>query len=43
MEKVTAGRDALGEFAPELQDSTTMCSSARYGRARISYPRGTGA
>ena len=30
--KQTAGRDALGDFAPNLHSSMTMCCSARCGR-----------
>ena len=34
MEKVTAGHDALGEFAPKF---VTMYYSVRYGQERISF------
>ncbi len=37
MVKQTAGRDALGNFAPSSQNSTMMCSSAKYGAARQNF------
>ncbi len=37
MKKQTAGRDSLGEFALNLQNSMTMYCSARSGQEKISY------
>ena len=41
--KQTAGREALGEFAPNSQSSMTTYCSARCGAGRTSSPSGTGA
>lgn len=41
--KQTAGRDALGDFAPNLHSSMTMCCSARYGAEKTGFPFETAA
>ena len=41
--KQTAGRDALGDFAPNLHSSMTMCCSARCGAEKTGFPFETAA
>lgn len=41
--KQTAGRDALGEFAPKFAELMTTYSSGRYGAGRSSWPCGIAA
>lgn len=37
MVKQTAGRNALGEFAPKFAELNDMCFSERYGAVRSSF------
>ena len=41
--KQTAGRDALGEFAPKFAELNDDGCSGRCGAGRTSYPSGTAA
>ncbi len=41
--KQTAGRDALGDFAPNSHSSMTMCCSARCGAEKTGFPFETAA
>ena len=41
--KQTAGRDALGDFAPNSLSSMTMCCSARCGAEKTGFPFETAA
>ena len=43
MEKVTAGRDAMSEFAPKFAELNDDVLLARFGRGRTSSPPVTGA